>query len=61
MFGREVIVTTPLRMCPDCQALFGGGTRASELREVLGAVPEYDALLRTYPGASVAAVVRKSV
>jgi hypothetical protein len=58
VFGRETLVWTPLRMCPDCQALFGGGARASELRAALGAVPEYADLLQTYPGASVAAMVK---
>jgi hypothetical protein len=56
VFGRETIVKMPLRMCSNCQALFVGRARASELREALCTVPAYAELLATYPGASVAVV-----
>lgn len=55
--GRETLVKTPLRMCPDCQARYHAGSRAGELRQLLHSVPEYDALLQTFPNASVAAMV----
>lgn len=54
--GRELIVKMPLRMCPDCQPLFQAGSRVSELRNLLRSVSEYEAVLATYPQASVAAM-----
>ncbi len=52
--GQETLVKTPLRMCPQCQTQFRGTAGSQELRQLLGTVPEYAELLKTYPQASIA-------
>jgi hypothetical protein len=49
--GREVVVQTPLRMCPECAAQVHQQT--SSARDILQRIPLYAQLFREYPKADV--------
>jgi hypothetical protein len=49
VFGRELIVTTPLPLCPECAA--NAQPRKHNVRELLRRVPLYDQLFQEYPNA----------
>jgi hypothetical protein len=51
--GRELIVNTPLTLCPACAA--EARKRKARLRELLHRVPLYDQLLNEYPQADCSA------
>jgi len=56
VFGEELIVDTPLPLCPDCAAHLTEGKH--NLRELLRRAPLYDQLFQEYPKA-IAAVSRQ--
>jgi hypothetical protein len=49
--GRELIVNTPLALCPECAAT--SQAEKEDLHDLLRRVPLYDQLLQEYPNANV--------
>lgn len=53
VLGRETVVETPLRMCPECQSMVRNARGTRALLALLQKVPLYQELLREYPHATI--------